>query len=237
MKGGEGDELQRAIALYIDGEYQKAADTLLELSGELEDAEDLRTAYLYLGRSDMALGDYVGAADAFSRGMVLGGGIEFDEHLAAAQQHLRTAPGAIGTQTLTTRAQLAALIDHLFGQRLGVDSQAALDPPPDVGDHWARDYIVRVRAAGVMGTFADGGFHPDAPVTYPALYVTALRLTEAAGVPRQAVRDQFPEGFRGALEGPPGNAGRPAATAVVSGREAEEVLRSLREALPLETGK
>jgi hypothetical protein len=237
MGGGNGDRLNAAIALYIDGEYERAAEKLLELTATIEDDDDLRTAHLYLGRSYMSLGDYVKAADAFSRGRSLGGGVEFDEHLAAAQHHLRAEPGSIGLQPLTTRAQLAALIDNLFGQRLGIERGAAEDSPPDVEGHWAKGYIARVRGAGVMRTLADGRFHPDAPVTYPAFYVTVLRLSGITGVPRSSVGARFPDGWAGVLADGDWIPGHPRATPFVSGRDAEDILRSLVDASPDETSE
>jgi hypothetical protein len=242
MTGRNHGALDGAIALYIDGQYARAAEKLLELTGELEDAEDLRTAYLYLGRANMSLADYVGAADAFSRGKSLGGGVEFDEHLAAAQQHLRSAPGTMGLQPLTTRGQLAALIDNLFGERLVSDSLAGdggaaggQGAPSDVQGHWARQYIQRVRAADIMSMLPDGRFHPDAPVTYPAFYVTVLRLSEAVGLPRWAIDSRFPGGWTGAVSRADEGAGRPRGSTVVTGRDAEEILRTLRDAPPVES--
>ena len=79
-----------------------------------------------------------------------------------------------------------------------------------------------------MLPLADGSFRPDAEVTYPAFYVTVLRLARAAGVPERAVDEHFPNGMRGVAAGASGayNGGETRMT----GREATEILESLLEA-------
>jgi hypothetical protein len=222
------DELDPAIALYIRGEYKRAVEKLIELSGRLESEGDLQTAYLYLGRSYLSLGDYIRAADAFSSGKLLGGGIEFDQYLAVAQQHLRSTPRIIGTQESITRAQLAALIDNLFGQLLEyrtVPGQSTVDTK----DHWAQEYATRMQAAGVMPPLADGSFRADAVVTYAAFYVTVLRLARAAGIAESAVTERFPNGMRGVLPAP-GSGSEEGGQVTLTGREVTEILELLREA-------
>jgi tetratricopeptide (TPR) repeat protein len=228
LKQGGNTELDSAIALYINGRYEQAVETLVELTKQLEADADLRTAYLYLGRSYMSLGDYASATDAFSSGKVLGGGIEFDQHLSAAQQHLRATPRIIGTQQALTRAQLAALIDNVFGESLIGHGGAEADGL-DMKHHWARTYVARMQAAGIMATLPDGKFHPDAYVTYPAFYITVVRSAGVLGIRDAAMQLQFSEGLRGVLaSGSPSRARNGAR--LISGAEASEILKSLSKA-------
>jgi tetratricopeptide (TPR) repeat protein len=220
------EELDRAIALYIAGEYERAVEALVELTGKLESEGDLQTTYLYLGRSYLSLGDYVRAADAFSSGILLGGGIEFDQYLETAQQHLRSTPRIIGTQEFMTRGQLAALIDNLFGRLLEYQTVPGGNAV-DMETHWARAYASRMYAARVMLPLADGSFRADAAVTYPAFYVTVLRLARAAGIPGEAVAAHFPNGLRGVVESSGSSID---GDARMTGSEATRILESLLEA-------
>jgi len=227
VKHGTSEKLDSAIALYIGEHYEEAIEALVELTSRLESEGDLQTAYLYLGRSYMSLGDYVKAADAFSSGIILGGGIEFEQHLEAAQQHLRSTPRITGTQPSITRGQLAALIDNLFGKR--IESSRSAPTSSDMENHWAKAYVARVAAAGVMEPLADGAFHPDAVVTYPAFYVTLLRLGVAASIADTAIAAQFPNGFHSAFAAEERTA-RDNRYGVLDGGEATKILESLEKA-------
>ena len=221
VEQGGGGALDSAVDFYIAGEYERSIEILLDITSKSEG--DLETAYLYLGRAYMALGDYVGAADAFSSGKMLGGGIEFDRYLAEAQQHLRTTPRIIGTQESLTRAQLAAVINNVFGDRLGEASKS--DPlPPDVAQHWAEPYVARLQAVGVMEPLADGLFYPDAVVTYPAFYVVIRRLSDTASLQERTLETHFPAGWRGTIDLHDGQ------QVALTGRHATDILRSLLEA-------
>jgi len=222
------EELDSAIALYIAGEYEKAVEALIELTGTLESEGDLQTTYLYLGRSYLSLGDYAHAADAFSSGQLLGGGIEFDQYLDTAQQHLRSTPRITGTQESVTRGQLAALIDNLFGPLLEYQTVPA-ESAADMQTHWARAYVSRMQAAGIMQPLADGSFRADAEVTYPAFYVTVLRLARAADIPDEAVEAHFPNGMRGVVTSSGSGLGAQG-DARLTGSEATRILESLLEA-------
>ena len=180
--------------LYIDGQYEEAARRFDAITRGAESEDDVLTAYLYLGRCYMELGDYSAAADALTSGRVLGGGIEFEGYLAEVQEHLRlTSKGLEGQGTLS-RAQLAALIDQGFGDRLAGTGTHRV--PPDLATHWARETVRRVNEAGVMPSLPDGDFYPDVPVTRAAFYVTLLRLSRVVGIPKTEVSAHFPGGLR-----------------------------------------
>jgi tetratricopeptide (TPR) repeat protein len=227
VERGGSKQLDSAIALYITGQYEQAVDDLIELTGKLESDEDLRTAYLYLGRSYMSLGDYAAAADAFSSGRLIGGGIEFDQHLLTAQQHLRTTPKIIGAQEALTRAQMAALLYSLFGDEPQDDTGTGA---ADMQQHWAKTYMLRMQAAGVMEALPDGDFHPDAYVTYPAFYVTVLRSARAFDIPAWAIEQHFPGGFRKAISVRRSSRDPQGSGPWIPGREATEILQSLLKA-------
>ncbi len=215
-------ELDAAIGLFIEGRHQEAASHLKKLTGHLDSDGDVLSAYLYLGRSYMALGDYGPAANAFSTGRSLGGGLEFDEHLRAAQNHLRVTPRNMGAQESLTRAQLAALIATTFDAWLEDTSDPAAAGVADVENHWAREYVGRVRAAGIMDVLPDGAFHPDDVVTAGAFYLVMRHSVEVFGIAAEILESFFPQGLRGAI------GGSRAGGRWVSGREATTVLQSLR---------
>jgi hypothetical protein len=86
-----------------------------------------------------------------------------------------------------------------------------------------------MQAAGIMLPLADGSFRADAEVTYPAFYVTVLRLARVVGIPGEAVDAQFPNGMRGAVAssgvGPDGRG-----NTRLTGADATRILESLLEA-------
>ena len=127
-----------------------------------------------------------------------------------------------------TRGQLAALIDNLFGRLIeygGVPAENACD----METHWARAYASRMQAAGIMLPLADGSFRADVVVTYPAFYVTVLRLAGVAGIPDRAVDEHFPNGMRGVVMAS-GLGLDGGGSMKLTGDEATEILESLLEA-------
>jgi tetratricopeptide (TPR) repeat protein len=207
--------LDDAIALYIDKSYLQAVEAFNELIDRLDDDDDVMTAYLYLGRSYEALGDFVAAADAFSTGRLLGGGIQFEEHLASVQQHLRASPRSIELQRSITRAQLAALISRLQGR----STPAVVREAPDLEGHWASEYASALIANGIMEVMPDGNFHPDEAVTVAAFYAVLIRAGAVLGVTLDAIAAYFPGGMSGILSD--GGSDR-----YIAGRDATEILQA-----------
>jgi tetratricopeptide (TPR) repeat protein len=194
--------------------YEQAIADLESIIDDLDtDDERLLTAYLYLGRSYEALGDYVAAAEAYSNGRILGGGVRFEEHLALVQQHLRSSPRAIQSQKRITRAQLASLIVRLGGAA----AEEAVDAP-DMRNHWAREYAGYVVDRGIMPLMADGGFHPEDEVTRAALYITLLRADGSFAIKRDELNVHFPGGYTETLQ---------MKDAFVSGYDATEIVRTV----------
>jgi hypothetical protein len=192
--GTAPSELEQAIALYIDGDYEGAAAILQPLTRAKTSDEATLTSYLYLGRTYMAMGEYGRAADVFSTGLMIGGGTEFEEYLAQAQGHLRTIPRVIRNQDTVTRAELAALLAQL--------TPVAVETDAPQGPHWASGYIDNVRAAGLMPLMPDERFYPEREVTTAAFYVSMLRLAAYLDVDRVVVDELYPDGLRSVLKAP-----------------------------------
>lgn len=64
------------------------------------------------------------------------------------------------------------------------EPQPSSTPPADISGHWAKDSIVKLIDAGVMGGYPDGSFQPDKTVTraeFTAMLVKALKLDPKDG--------------------------------------------------------
>ncbi|MFQ5510330.1 MAG: tol-pal system YbgF family protein [Candidatus Krumholzibacteriia bacterium] len=224
-KGGRA--VDGAIALYIEGDYVDAERVLSRLTSSLDNDEERRTAYLYLGRTYMAVSDYPRALEAFAAGKRLGGGLRFDEYLAAAAQHAGVSPRTVRAQSTVSRGDLASLIHSFFGEKLPPDPRSRErvqgQPPLAVP-------IRSALASGVMARLADGGFHSERVVTRAAFYFVLRRLALRVGV-RRAVFEQllYPQGVRSAVTttgGPDPAAGdRP-----VAGNDVVRVLQAVASA-------
>ena len=141
--GSPSSKLDDAIALFIDGDYAGAQSLLQELTQSNDSDEATLTAWLYLGRTYMAMGEYSRAAQAFSTGSMLGGGQAFEAYLGQVQQHLQANPRTIRNRATVTRAQLAALLAQASAREMNPRDT----PPSAPGANWASVYIERVRAA------------------------------------------------------------------------------------------
>jgi hypothetical protein len=214
--GKSSGALDSAVALFIDGNYQQAVEAFGKLIDRLDSEEDVLSAYLYLGRSYEALGDYVAAAEAYSTGRLIGGGVQFEEHIVSVQQHLRTSPRSLQVQRDITRAQLAGLIIRLRGR----PNEFVATDVPDLQGHWAREYAAAVVADGIMQVMPDGKFHPDDRVTVAAFYAVLMRAGAVLDVAMDAIDVYFPGGMSGILID--GGAERH-----IAGRDATEILQTL----------
>ena len=191
---GGGTPLDRGIALYIDGRYPEAIDEFSGLVTELRSDADRQTAYLYLGRSYMQVGDYVGAADAFSSGAVIGDDVRFEHYIAMTAGHLRADPERMRHAAVVTRADLAALIARMF---LPDNPAATVALPADAREHWAERYVGAVLEAGYMTALPDGRWHPDEPVTRAVCYLTGYRTAGSIEGGYDVMDVLYPGGYRG----------------------------------------
>ena len=212
--------LDKAIALYIEGRYEEAEKKLARLMGDLESEEDRRTAYLYLGRTQMALGDYEAAVDAFSTGILLGWGVQFEGYLREAQRHVGMSSRMVRLEDRLTRAQLAALLyDHF------VSEEGTSQTQPQEQDSHRGGYIDAVREAGFMSVLPDGDFHGERVVTPAALYFVAHRVAASLGIPYGVLEAHYyPLGYRSTI-GTDGHDG------FVSGEQAVELVQALSSTL------
>ena len=257
---GGNTSLDRAIALYIDGDFQRAEVLLTQITRGGGADEEVAAAYLYLGRIYLARGDYEKATDAFSAGRTLGGDIRFTEYFEEARRHLTGSPRRIVQLPRITRAQLAGLIEDMFGSRLvgcpgtgeirspeqepgipmGSDGGQGTDGSVNgVAARRGERAIDCVLQAGVMTVLPDGDFHAADEVTAPAFYAVVQRLARVLGAEGDVGASLFPGGFRGATgrgggegERVEGEGGTETGggDAFVSGREAHRILVALAAA-------
>ncbi|MDF2985458.1 MAG: hypothetical protein K0R50_968 [Eubacterium sp.] len=126
-------------------------------------------------KADISYGDVKAdywAADAIAK--VTGAG------LMKGYQDNKFKPG----QTLT-RAEMAAIAAVLAkdagtdAKISGTDSKslsADTKTISDIADNWAKDYIMKVQAAGMMGGYSDGTFRPGKPLTRAEAVVVINRV-------------------------------------------------------------
>ncbi len=219
--------IDRAVTLYIEGDYVEAERHLSRLVTALKSEEDRRTAYLYLGRTYLAVGEYAQAVEAFMSGKVLGGGDRFDRYLTIARQHIGDSPLSIRAQAYVTRAQLAALIQSVLGEDL---SGIAAPAPDTVAKQERLPYVLSAVAAGIMDVLPDGSFYPDRKVTRSAFYFVVQRLLARLGVGGGQLEDNYyPQGVRSAIAaGPPGDS--VAGGEFIAGNEAVRILQAIATA-------
>jgi tetratricopeptide (TPR) repeat protein len=219
-----GTAVDRAITLFIEGDYVQAERHLNRLTAELEAGEDRRTAYLYLGRTYMALEDYDRAAEAFTTGKLLGGGVRFDEYLTDARRYLGASPATARAQRTVTRGQLAALIHSFLADRLQSDAPSvrrntsvARTPHVDAVTGWR-----------VMSVLPDGEFHADREVTRSAFFFVLRRLSERLGVAANtSERTLYPHGARSAVATAPTGDGAAENVQFITGNEVVDALRAI----------
>ncbi len=196
-------DLDRAVGLYVAGDYRSAANRLEQVARDALDDATRREAYTYLGRSHMALGETDDAIRAFMLGVRYGDQGPCVEYLEVLKRYQEGSPEGLHILETITRGELA-------GAAVRVLDDAEVDPKGPTP-------IQIAEKRGWFPALPDGREHADEPVTRAALYVFVSRVLAGTGV-RGGAGQVMPGGFRGALN----NAGP------VSGNEAIAVLERVR---------
>jgi tetratricopeptide (TPR) repeat protein len=176
------NELDRAVEDFVDGDYRDAVTKLDAIIASSQDDPLRREAYMYLGRSHMALGETDEAIDAFTRCIHLGDTGPCVEYLRVLQQYMEGKPGALHMNEALTRGQLAGAVVRMF-----------LNQEPD--DPTGPTPLTILEQRGWMPVLPDGDHHAADPVTPASLYVVAARILAEAGQADQASR-VMPGGYR-----------------------------------------
>ncbi|MDH5626862.1 MAG: hypothetical protein OEY69_01070, partial [Candidatus Krumholzibacteria bacterium] len=100
-------DLDRAVALYVTGDYRGAVDRLQNIARSAPDDATRREAYTYLGRSYIALGDTQAAIDAFSLGVEYGDRGPCVEYLEVLKRYQEGSPEGLHILATITRGELA----------------------------------------------------------------------------------------------------------------------------------
>jgi hypothetical protein len=234
-----GSKLDSAISMFISGRYEQASEQFEKLKLTLPSQEGKLEAYLYLGRCYEAMGRYREAADAFTEGMMIGGGAPFQDHLDRLRIRFEADPAYAQKHPHLTRAQLACLIRGMIlpGAAAGAPGAAwrsgAMQSvePSDIGSHWAKESIELLLDSGVMLALPDTMFHPDEKVTRAAFYFIVQRIRKLPALDGGGSEDPFPDGFdpilQSQLEALQGR--RPEEEVYISGSEAVSVLNRLKQ--------
>jgi tetratricopeptide (TPR) repeat protein len=159
---GTQNEIDPAVALYLEGRYDDAIEAFESL---LDSAEDDRTRieiYYFLGRSYMQKDDMSAAVEAFGAGVRLGDRGPCLEDLQLLQPRFEGAPDAIRRLPAVTRGQLSALVVNWVAS-----SRGARPSGVPIEDMVARGWLRRL---------PDGELHPEAEVTRSALHVFMARM-------------------------------------------------------------
>jgi hypothetical protein len=197
-------DLDRAVGLYVAGDYGGAVDRLQDVARAAPDDATRREAYTYLGRSYMALGDTGAAIDAFLLGVQYGDRGPCVEYLEVLKQYQEGSPEGLHILDTITRGELAGAAVRVLGDGRPLDPSG---PTP----------IEMVEKRGWFPAMPDGQSHADDPVTRAALYAFVGRVLAGAGLPEHADA-VMPGGYRRAMDDPE----------PVSGSDAIAVLERVR---------
>jgi hypothetical protein len=197
-------DLDRAVAVYVAGDYRSAAGRLETVAREATDDATRREAYTYLGRSYMALGETEAAMDAFTLGVQYGDRGPCVEYLEVLKRYQEGSPAGLHIRDAITRGELAGAAVRVLGDGKPLDPQG---PAP----------IEILEERGWLPVLPDGDDRPDEPLTRAALYVFVGRVLADAGLSGRA-DEVMPGGYRRAMEDP----------APVSGAETVAVLERVR---------
>jgi len=220
----ESPALEQAIVLFIDGKYTEAESSLLAVIPTLTSNEEFGTAYLYLGRTYMAMEKYEEAAVSFRQGLGYGADPRLDEYLKLATEYYTGEEHIIRRVPVITRGQLASLIAMTLELK---ESDDAIETPPDVESHWCEPYVHAVQVAGIMDTLPDGNFYPDASVTWSAFYSVVHRAALATDVSEELWMELFPGGLEAVVREKMTDDEDGTSRAMVSGPEAAAILERL----------
>jgi len=175
-----------------EGKYKDAINWFkkaLKKDNKLEDA------YIYMGEAYIKMGEYDKAEETYKNGLqALPNSGRLNDEWKNLQDMRRAAAGlppefiAIARSPAITRADLAALfvvelnLDKLMKERgvpqykkfyappsglMGKKStqQEGTALPPDIEEHWAKNYIEKILKYGVMEVYPDGTFKPGEKIT------------------------------------------------------------------------
>lgn len=191
------------------------------------DGPDLCTAYLYLGRCHLLLGELEKAAEIFNQGSLTCGEELFDEYLLQVRNYLRASPDVLAKAASITRAQFACMIFYYYGSSVSADRDLKTRPS-DIESHWASETIESVLKNNYLEVLPDGAFHPDEPVTRDAfVFQTARLLRLIANDPSLDLNGAFPAGVQQKIEYFSGIAGTDGEAALISGRDAVNLLDNI----------
>lgn len=171
--GSGNADYDEGVALFVQGDYSRAAKALEKFVGDTDDTTRKLEGYYYLGRSYLALGDRDRAIDAFQTAVRLGDDGPSREYLERMAGTRLGDPRIVAQQLRVTRYQLAALIVKL------VDG--------DTFDLEKRNPIDMLVERGWMPALPDGARHEKAVVTQAAFYVLIARMLAEGGLPGGAV--------------------------------------------------
>jgi tetratricopeptide (TPR) repeat protein len=232
-------KLDSAIILYISGRYEKAIEQFDRLKRTLASDGDRQEAYLYLGRCHEALGQYIEAADAYSEGMMIGGDVQFEEHIQKLRPRYEADPEYAQKHEHLTRAQLACLIRGMLlpGATAIPPTQSSIlekttyARPPDISTHWAKDPIGLLLDLGLLKAMPDSLFHPEARVTKASFFFIVQHIRRLYSLDDVENEDLFPDGFNGILRVQLDalRRERPGNDAYITGWEAVSILNKLKQ--------
>ena len=160
-----GSDLDPAIGLFLDGEYDHAIAAFTILLETVDSDESRREIYYYLGRCYLEMGEVREAIDAFATGVALGDHGPCAEYLARILPAIEGTPYSVSRMLDVRRVQLASLVIRwLEANPDGFDNDKADEP------------LSMLAATGWMPRTADGGLHGNAVVTRAGFYVFVSRM-------------------------------------------------------------
>ena len=199
-------EYDEAVGRVVAGDYRGAIDRMEKVAESSPDEAVKRDAYVYIGRSHMALGETGAAIDAFTLAAHLGDRGQSIEYLELLKQYVEGNPDALHVREAVTRAELAGAIVRMMDET----ATEGLDPSGP------RPLEITARH-GWMPATPDGQPHAEDPVTRASLYVIVSRILAGRGRTDQ-IDVIMPGGYEAALR----------SDEPVSGSEALAILERVR---------
>ncbi|MBQ3461605.1 MAG: von Willebrand factor type A domain-containing protein, partial [Clostridia bacterium] len=102
--------------------------------------------------------------------------------------------GELHLERTLTRAEFTKIFCDAF-LKDGIKNGHEMKDFPDINGHWAKDYITKAVAAGVIAGFEDGTFKPDETVTYEQAVKMIVAYLESDSY---SAEKKYPEGYIGA---------------------------------------
>ncbi|WP_434756378.1 S-layer homology domain-containing protein [Paenibacillus amylolyticus] len=96
--------------------------------------------------------------------------------------------GTIRPNNPITRAEFTAMLNRVFNIQAGNNTNVVLK---DIDDHWAKEAVENLVAAGVIHGYTDGTFKPNQTITREEMVVMLSRIVDLNNVAKDTIKGNF----------------------------------------------